>query len=99
MRLKCDISKLKYEQAVMRGPTRVFLSQNGQFWTDSSFAEKNKNVTFLHYIRLAFMQNNQGNPMCGFQKNAENLRFWEFLTILAQILARRGPKCPIFEVS
>ena len=32
---------------------------------------------------------NQGNPICGFRKNAENLRFWAFLTILAQILDRR----------
>ena len=30
------------------------------------------------------MQQNQGNPICGFLKNVENFRFWAFLTILAQ---------------
>ena len=47
----------------MRGPTHVFLSQNGQFWTDaaqniqlSSFPEKKQKRHFLHSLRLAFMQ-------------------------------------------
>ena len=81
----------------MRGQTHVFLSQNGQFRADSSFAENNKNFTFLDYVRLAKIREIQ----CAVfeKKNAENLQFLEFLTILAQILDRHGPKCPIFEFS
>ena len=43
------------------------LAQNGQFWTNAaqndqflSFPEKNKNVTFLHSLKLAFMQQARG---------------------------------------
>ena len=45
------------------------------------------------------MQKNQENQCAVFEKNAENLQFWAFLTILAQNLDRRGPKCPSFEFS
>ena len=41
----------------------TILAPNGQFWTDaaqndqiSNFPEKNKNATFIHSLRLAFMQ-------------------------------------------
>ena len=62
----------------MRGPTRVFLSQNGQFWTDSSFAEKTKNVTFLHYVRLAFMQKIREIQCAVFEKMRKTFDFGHF---------------------
>ena len=52
--LNFTLKSFKIKQAVMRGPTRVFLSQNGQFWTDST--RNGQFSTFLHSLRLEFMQ-------------------------------------------
>ena len=54
----------------------TILAQNGQFWTYaaqnvqlSSFPEKNKNVTFLHSLRLEFMHKIREIECAVFQKN------------------------------
>ena len=47
------------------------------------FLKKQKRY-FFTLPKTIIHAKNYGNPICGFLKNAENLRFWAFLTILAQ---------------
>ena len=63
----------------------TILAQNGQFWTDaaqnvqfSSFPEKNKNATFLHSLRLAFMQKIREIQYAVFEKMRKTFDFGNF---------------------